>query len=189
MTRSEMRQFLLLADRFRKTPVVDDDFPLMRDRFDFALADLLRLTEGEFPKTICLCGSTRFKQVWYDETKRLTHEGFIVLGVGDLNPNKPDVNDPIDPELKARLDQLHLRKIDCSNEVMILNVLCPRCPACKAWWKALQHETIPFPACECHAGMEKAGYVGESTRRELAYAQSKGKIVRFLNPEPREAVP
>ncbi len=76
----------------------------------------------ERPVIVCLCGSTRFKQAWYDATKRLTHEGKIVLGVGDLDPNHPGTSVPIDPELKAQLDKLHLRKIDLADEVLILNV-------------------------------------------------------------------
>lgn len=71
---------------------------------------------------VCLCGSTRFKAVWYEQTKRLTYEGIIVLGVGDLNPNRPDTNELIDAELKAKLDELHLRKIDAADEVLVLNV-------------------------------------------------------------------
>ncbi len=186
MTRSEMRQFILLADRFRRTPVVDDDFPLMRDRFDFALADLLRLTEGEFPTTVTLCGSTRFMDAFVKAARDETLAGKIVLSVGMFGHQEGiDMGGPV----KAALDQLHLRKVDACDEVLILNVLCPRCPACKAWWKALQHETIPFPACECHAGMEKAGYVGDSTRRELAYAQKLGKVIRYLNPQEQEAAP
>lgn len=74
------------------------------------------------PKVVCLCGSTRFKAVWYEQTKRLTYEGIIVLGVGDLNPNRPDTNELIDAELKAKLDELHLRKIDAADEVLVLNV-------------------------------------------------------------------
>ena len=70
---------------------------------------------------VCLCGSTRFKDAWYEQTKRLTHEGFIVLGVGDLNPNKQDTNDPIEPELKAKLDALHLDKIDLADEVFVVS--------------------------------------------------------------------
>jgi len=74
------------------------------------------------PVIVCLCGSTRFKESWWAETKRLTHEGKIVLGVGDLDPNHPDTNVPIDIELKARLDELHKRKIDLADEVFVLNV-------------------------------------------------------------------
>lgn len=76
----------------------------------------------ERPVIVCLCGSTRFKQAWYEETKRLTLEGHIVLGVGDLDPNHPDTNVPIDPEAKERLDELHKRKIDLADWVLVLNV-------------------------------------------------------------------
>lgn len=76
----------------------------------------------ERPQIICLCGSTRFKQAWYDETKRLTHEELIVLGCGDLDPNRPGTSEPIDPELKAKLDELHKRKIDLADLVLVLNV-------------------------------------------------------------------
>lgn len=101
------------------------------------------------PKIVCLCGSTRFKDAWYKTTKTLTHAGYIVLGVGDLDPRPEnrDVNVPLNPELKARLDALHLRKVELADEVMILNV---------------------------------GGYIGESTRNELAHARKLGKEVSFL---------
>lgn len=77
-----------------------------------------------FPTIVCLCGSTRFKDAWYEQTKRLTHEGNIVLGVGDLDTSEAGrtTNVPLDPDLKAKLDELHLRKIDLSDEVLVLNV-------------------------------------------------------------------
>lgn len=112
---------LKAVERFRNTPIVDDDFCEMRDRADLAIQSALA-ADAKRPRIVCLCGSTRFKAAWWEETKRLTHEGYIVLGVGDLNPNKVDTNDPIDPALKAKLDELHLRKIDLADEVLILNV-------------------------------------------------------------------
>jgi hypothetical protein len=79
---------------------------------------------GQRPTIVVLCGSTRFKDAWYEEGKRLTHAGQIVLSVGDLDTSASarDVNVPIDPELKERLDDLHKRKIDLADEVLILNV-------------------------------------------------------------------
>ena len=71
---------------------------------------------------ICLCGSTRFKAAWYEQTKRLTYEGYIVLGVGDLNPNAQEVNDSIDPEIRAKLDILHFDKIYLADAIFVLNV-------------------------------------------------------------------
>lgn len=102
-----------------------------------------------FPTIITLCGSTRFKDAYYEQNKRLTHEGNIVLSVGDLDQTAAgrNVNVPLDPELKKRLDVLHFRKIDLSDEIFVLNV---------------------------------GGYIGESTRNEIAYAKKTGKVVRFL---------
>lgn len=79
---------------------------------------------GPKPPITVLCGSTRFKDAWYEESKRLTHEGHIVLSVGDLDTSSAarDVNVPIDPDLKVRLDELHKRKIDLADEVLVLNV-------------------------------------------------------------------
>lgn len=76
------------------------------------------------PPITVLCGSTRFKDAWYEEGKRLTHAGVIVLSVGDLDTSESarNVNVPLDPELKERLDELHKRKIDLADEVLVLNV-------------------------------------------------------------------
>jgi len=38
----EIERFIKLANAWRNTPIVDDDFPLMRDRFDL---ELRRLTK------------------------------------------------------------------------------------------------------------------------------------------------
>ena len=109
---------------------------------------------GEAPKArvVCLCGSTRFKDAFLAETKRLTLAGKIVLSVGCF-PHTDDGASPEDAlgeDVKRGLDALHLRKIDLADEVLVLNV---------------------------------GGYVGESTRREIAYARELGKPVAFLEPE------
>lgn len=76
------------------------------------------------PRIVVLCGSTRFKDAWYEQGRRLTYEGKIVLSVGDLDTSSAahEVTVSIDPDLKARLDELHLRKIDLADEVLVLNV-------------------------------------------------------------------
>jgi len=87
--------------------------------------DLVRDFGGDtIPPITVLCGSTRFKDAWYEQGKRLTHEGHIVLSVGDLDTSSSarNVNVPIDPALKVRLDELHKRKIDLADEVLVLNV-------------------------------------------------------------------
>lgn len=71
------------------------------------------------PKVVCLCGSTRFGDAYRDATRRETLEGNIVLSVGLLGHAEGlDMDGP----LKVVLDQLHLRKIDMADEVLILNV-------------------------------------------------------------------
>lgn len=85
---------------------------------------LRKILPPGFPTIVTLCGSTRFKETYYAEGKRLTHEGKIVLSVGDLDTSAANrtVNAPLDPALKIALDDLHKRKIDVSDEILVLNV-------------------------------------------------------------------
>lgn len=77
-----------------------------------------------------------------------TLAGKIVLSIGcDM---RSDEALELPPETKEKLDELHLRKIDLTDEVLTLNV---------------------------------GGYVGESTSRELAYAQKLGKESGFWSRE------
>ena len=75
------------------------------------------------PKVICLCGSTRFVNIFNEYNKKLTLEGNIVLSIEIVAPQSRE-NDPqyVNPEGKKMLDELHLRKIDLADEVLILNV-------------------------------------------------------------------
>lgn len=70
------------------------------------------------PRIVCLCGSTRFMKEFYDANMRETLAGKIVLTVGmsshgDCKPNE---------EQKIALDELHKRKIDLADEILVLNV-------------------------------------------------------------------
>ena len=96
-------------------------------------------------KVITLCGSTRFKDDFLQEQKRLTLEGNIVLSVG-LFGHSGD-GEVWTEGTKAMLDDMHKRKIDMADEIFVINV---------------------------------NGYIGESTRSEIAYAKSTGKAVRYL---------
>jgi cell division protein FtsB len=122
--REQLTALAKKGERFRRCPIVDDDFPAIRDDFDAELEKAHRHLDRLRPTVVCLCGSTRFKDAWHAEGKRLTHEGKIVLSVGDLDTSEANraVNVPLAPELKAKLDELHLRKIDLADEVLILNV-------------------------------------------------------------------
>lgn len=75
------------------------------------------------PEIVVLCGSTRFVDVFNLERKRLTEEGVIVLSIEVVTTQARD-QDPqhVNPELKARLDELHMRKIDLADRVLVLDV-------------------------------------------------------------------
>jgi|ERR1700722_1533340 len=101
------------------------------------------------PIIVCLCGSTKFKQAFIDANFRETMAGKIVLSVGLYSHADAEVYTPTEAE-KLALDELHFRKIDLADEVLILNV---------------------------------DGYTGYSTRREINYAMSQNKKIRYLYPE------
>jgi hypothetical protein len=72
-----------------------------------------------FPRIVCLCGSTRFKDAFVTAMRDETLAGRIVLTVGMFGHVEGlDMNGPT----KTALDELHLRKIDLANEILVLNV-------------------------------------------------------------------
>ena len=102
------------------------------------------------PKVVCLCGSTRFKDAFDEANYRETMMGRIVLSVGffmHASGNKHGEDIGATPEQKIALDELHKRKIDLADEVLVLNI---------------------------------NGYIGESTRSEIEYAEAHKKPVRYL---------
>jgi hypothetical protein len=101
------------------------------------------------PPIVCLCGSTRFPKAFNDANLRETLAGNIVLTVGSMTHSDDQLRILITPEIKIKLDELHKRKIDLADEILVLNV---------------------------------DGYIGESTQSEIAYAQSIGKSIRYLEP-------
>ena len=116
-----MKEFLELANTFRNVAIVEDDFLLWRDRFDAALTYLTKT----MPKIVCLCGSTRFWETFRDKGLELTLKGHIVLSIGICAPDSmvlahPESNDG--KQQKTALDELHKRKIDLCDEVLVLNV-------------------------------------------------------------------
>jgi hypothetical protein len=80
-----------------------------------------RLIDSNRPKIICLCGSTRFSDAFIKAFLDETLEGNIVLTVGNDWREKRQWQE-IDPQKKIMLDELHKRKIDLADEVLILNV-------------------------------------------------------------------
>lgn len=71
-------------------------------------------------KVITLCGSTRFKEEFLAEQKRLTLEGNIVISVG-LFGHSGD-NEVWAEGTKEMLDDMHKRKIDMADEIFVINV-------------------------------------------------------------------
>ena len=103
-------------------------------------------------KVITLCGSTRFKDDFMREQKRLTLEGNIVISVGLFghsgdNEVWENMDEGTLTRTKEMLDDMHKRKIDMADEIFVIN---------------------------------KNGYIGSSTRSEIEYAISTNKIVNFM---------
>lgn len=101
---------------------------------------------------ITLCGSTRFKDEFYEAQKRLTLEGNIVISVGLFgHSGDSEVWDGMDEgtlsKTKEMLDDMHKRKIDMADGIYVINV---------------------------------GGYIGDSTRSEIEYAEANGKFVKYL---------
>lgn len=103
-------------------------------------------------KVITLCGSTRFKEEFVREQKRLTLEGNIVISVGLFgHSGDNEVWEGMDEDTltntKIMLDDIHKRKIDMADEIYVINV---------------------------------DGYIGENTKSEIQYAKLHGKSIKYL---------
>jgi hypothetical protein len=81
---------------------------------------------GLRPIIVCLCGSTRFSQEFRDANLRETLGGKIVLTVGCDTKTDLEVFHNLNPydfgKVKERLDELHKRKIDLADEILVLDV-------------------------------------------------------------------
>lgn len=79
---------------------------------------------GEKPKIICLCGSTKFIEIFAIKTWELERQGFIVLGCTLLPIWYCQVPSHFGEKTgtKEQCDWLHLRKIDLADKVIVLNV-------------------------------------------------------------------
>lgn len=68
---------------------------------------------------ITLCGSTKFQKAFHEWNARLTLEGHVVLSVGVFGHSSQV---PITEAQKQLLDEVHLAKIDLSDEIFVLDV-------------------------------------------------------------------
>jgi len=80
----------------------------------------------EHPTIVCLCGSTRFGITFEEANLSETLAGRIVLSIGcNLKSDAElfvDMSEEELAEVKSRLDELHLRKIDLADEILVLNI-------------------------------------------------------------------
>ena len=105
-------------------------------------------------KVITLCGSTRFREEFMEAQKRLTLQGNIVIGVGLFgHAGDREVWEGMDEGTVTRTKQM----LDDMHRRKI----------------DLSDEIYVI---------NKNGYIGDSTRSEIAYAVATGKKVRFLEP-------
>ena len=84
---------------------------------------MIRVEKTEdFPEIVCLCGSTRFMEAFFDEGWRLTLQGKIVLSVGVCKHAEDHGAEALGEDVVEALDELHKRKIDLCDRVHVLNV-------------------------------------------------------------------
>lgn len=70
-------------------------------------------------KVITLCGSTKFKDDFLREQKRLSLEGNIVISVGLFGHSGDD--EVWSDNVTEMLDDMHKRKIDMADEIFVIN--------------------------------------------------------------------
>jgi hypothetical protein len=101
---------------------------------------------------ITLCGSTKFKDAFEEQRKKLSLEGYVVISLGTFEHSgdkevwegKPEGTYT---ETKNMIDDMHYQKIDMADKIMVINV---------------------------------GGYIGESTAKEIEYAKLTGKDILYL---------
>lgn len=76
----------------------------------------------EKPTIVCLCGSTRFSEAFHTANLKETLAGRIALSIGVDTKSDEDLilAGELTQEDKQRLDELHLRKIDLADEILVL---------------------------------------------------------------------
>ena len=75
--------------------------------------------QGKY-KVITLCGSTKFKNEFFEVQKQLTLQGYIVISVGLFGHSGDD--EVWTEGTKEMLDDMHKRKIDMADEIFVINV-------------------------------------------------------------------
>lgn len=76
--------------------------------------------QGKY-EIVTLCGSTKFKDDFIKMQESLTLSGCIVISVGLFGHADDKFGTIITPEIKEMLDDIHKRKIDMSDSIMVIN--------------------------------------------------------------------
>jgi len=105
------------------------------------------------PKIVCLCGSTKFKDAFTEAQLDETLAGNIVLTIS--------CNMKSDSEIFTGLSNSQLRLVKARLDVLHFH-------------KIAMADVILV--------LNVGGYIGESTEREIVYADSLGKTIRYLEP-------
>jgi hypothetical protein len=100
------------------------------------------------PTVICICGSGKFWQEIQRQRRKLTLEGKIVLGPEVQADGSRDA-DADGSDAKPALDELHFRKIDIAQEVLVVD-----------------YDTV-IPGSK--------PYTGPSTEKEIQYAKEASR--------------
>ena len=108
---------------------------------------------GNYP-VVTLCGSTRFKDQFVEAQKRLTLDGNIVISVGLFGHSG-------DQEVWENMDEGTLTKTKEMLDDM--------------------HKRKIDMADSIYV-INVGGYIGESTKSEIKYAQEHGKSINYLEP-------
>lgn len=103
-------------------------------------------------KIVTLCGSTRFKEEFERVQKQLTLEGYIVINVGLFGHSG-------DNEVWENMDEGTLTQ----TKIMLDDM----------------HKRKIDLADEIFV-INVGGYIGDSTKSEIAYAQATGKEIKYL---------
>ena len=106
----------------------------------------------DLPKIVCLCGSTRFWEAFRDVGLDLTMAGIIVLSIGISAPDSMVLAHPDSTQGKAQKEMLDSLHKRKINIADEILVL------------------------------NVDGYIGDSTRGEIAHAERLGKPVKWLFP-------
>ena len=112
-------------------------------------------SDADFPEVVCLCGSTRFLAEMSIAKWELEKGGRIGISMSLLPNSYPGVVPDHQAEaegVKEVMDELHLRKIDLADRVLVMDV-----------------------------GVNGLPYVGESTLAEITYATRTGKPVNYFS--------